>query len=550
MSSADSGSMMQPADLTESIMTDDRISGVLSTRTNGLLGLPLSFAGGSPAASQALRGADESSGSTSPRGDFWQMFPEAELAKLTRWGLMLGVGIGQMVPMIDRQLGGREIPTLKTWHPRWLQRILPTTDPGFWRLTTASATIEIDPNDPQWIIYCPYGGDRPWADGAWRSTSFAWILKQFALHDRARHSEVAGSPARVGVAPEGATQKGRQQWLSQLKNMGRDTSLVLPPGYDLKLVESTARTWEIYTKQIEWADRASTVVLAGQIVTTEGSPGFSRGNIHERIARDLIRFTSETLSTTLRDQALKPWAALNFGNADVAPWPQWDTTPPEDQKQKADTTRVLGEAIGKLDEVLAASKQRVDAVAIVESAGVPLLPIDQTGEATPNVELAPTDLAGVVRVNEARASASLPPLLLPDGSPDPDGMITVAEFKAKQEAQANPQAAPVGPGAAPALPPGTPTPDDGPNAADQFSLDEARTLAAAMTEAKIERCAHGFNNRCRICRIQRVRTFDHDGAGNAVWGVEWRALEETGDEPKPKPPAALVGMHAPQPEAP
>lgn len=43
----------------------------------------------------------------------------------------------------------------------------------------------------------------------------------------------------------------------------------------------------------------------------------------------------------------------------------------------------------------------------------------------PDLELAPTDAAGVVKVNEARAAMNLPPL---DG---PDGELTLAEFKAK-----------------------------------------------------------------------------------------------------------------------
>ncbi len=64
----------------------------------------------------------------------------------------------------------------------------------------------------------------------------------------------------------------------------------------------------------------------------------------------------------------------------------------------------------------------------------------------PTIALAPTDLAGVVSVNEARASAGLGPLLK-DGGEDPDGFITVGEYKAKKEAK--PTAAP--PEAVPAL---------------------------------------------------------------------------------------------------
>lgn len=50
------------------------------------------------------------------------------------------------------------------------------------------------------------------------------------------------------------------------------------------------------------------------------------------------------------------------------------------------------------------------------------------------VELAPTDIAKVITVNEARQSQGLDALKLPDGGADPDGDLTVAEFTALREA--------------------------------------------------------------------------------------------------------------------
>lgn len=54
--------------------------------------------------------------------------------------------------------------------------------------------------------------------------------------------------------------------------------------------------------------------------------------------------------------------------------------------------------------------------------------------AKPQITLAPTDAAQVVTVNEARAGLSLGPLALPDGKSDPDGFLSMAQFRAKQEA--------------------------------------------------------------------------------------------------------------------
>jgi hypothetical protein len=59
---------------------------------------------------------------------------------------------------------------------------------------------------------------------------------------------------------------------------------------------------------------------------------------------------------------------------------------------------------------------------------------EETTSKKPTVVLAPTDVAKVTRVNEARASAGLDPLTLEDGTPDPDGQLTVSAFAAKVEA--------------------------------------------------------------------------------------------------------------------
>jgi hypothetical protein len=51
------------------------------------------------------------------------------------------------------------------------------------------------------------------------------------------------------------------------------------------------------------------------------------------------------------------------------------------------------------------------------------------------VALTGTDLANIITVNEARAQSGLPPLKARDGSQDPDGFLTVAEFRAKRTAR-------------------------------------------------------------------------------------------------------------------
>jgi phage-related protein (TIGR01555 family) len=61
----------------------------------------------------------------------------------------------------------------------------------------------------------------------------------------------------------------------------------------------------------------------------------------------------------------------------------------------------------------------------------------QVRESAPgsSITLAPTDIAKIVTVNEARGSQGLADLKLANGSPDPDGKLTLAAFAALQEAK-------------------------------------------------------------------------------------------------------------------
>lgn len=374
---ADSGSLQRVADLVEAIRGDDRVQGVLSTRSHGLLGLPLTFFGNEQQ-TKALEGVRAKNGAKGIPGDWWKMFPEAELAQLVEWGILLGVGLAERVPEPNRAIGVRSTPRLKIWHPRWLRFDWSSQT---WRLMTAQGEITITPGDGQWILYLPYGSNRPWTHGAWRSISFAWVLKQLSLHDRARHSEVQGSAVRVGMAPQGADEQSRRNFLRSLRSMGRDNAFVMPEGYDYKVVEAASRTWEIYGAQIDWADRAIAISLTGQFVTTEGTKGFSNGNIHAAVKADLIQFTAESLTTTLHEQGLRPWANDNWGETDDVSHAHYETEPPEDRETKARALATLGDAISKLDAALVRSGRRVDAVELVSSFGVSL--VDVPAPSTP-----------------------------------------------------------------------------------------------------------------------------------------------------------------------
>lgn len=368
--SAEGGEIQSLADLVEAILTDDRVDGVLATRTHGLLGLPLTFVGGSEESRQYMQGAGDAP------GEWWQMHDEAELVRLMAWGLVLGVGVAQRV-QLPRVIGQPYRYKIETWSPRWLRY---SYDHG-WSILTAEGEQPIVPGDGRWILFTPYGAKKPWSWGKWNALVFPWLLKRFALEDRANHSQIMGSPFLLGMVGKGSTEKQRSKFLRQLNGLGRAGKFVLPDGWDLQIREATGRNWQIYTEQAEWADQAITITLSGQLVTTEGTTGFSSGNIHDQIKADMIRFDAERLSSTLREQSLLPWAWANHGDPQAAPWPQWETKRPKDEGDQASAIATLGDGIVKLNEALRTQGIEVDARELVSRFGVPIKEIANVTDA-------------------------------------------------------------------------------------------------------------------------------------------------------------------------
>ncbi len=474
------GPLMRPADLCEAMWADDRVQGCVSTRMLGLLGLPLAFFGDESMVHE-LRGTEALGGAPGCPGDFARMFPVAELSKLLFWGHMLGVGLAERIPDDERPIGERACPTLKIWHPRWLR--YQWTD-NTWHLTTAEGEIQLDLTSGRWLLYLPYGSHRPWAHGMWRALAWPWILKSYALRDRARHSEVMGSPARIGIAPENANEKQRRSWLGELQRMARDHAAVFPAGFDMKFVEANATArGEIYGTAIEWADRAIAVTILGQYQSTEGSKGFSNGNVQDQVRRDLIQFTAESLSDCLYNGGLVFWANDNHGSTS-APFVRWDCSPPEDKQALATAYNALGTAISGLDPSLEKVGKRVDSIALCGKFGIPLLDV-ATPAAPPSAERprpAPND---------------------PE-APDPG--------------------------------------ESGVDVGDQpIAPSQAARLAAEMTEHGLTECERARKNSCPICGVERKRgvVAPSEPGGKPTWAPGWQPI---GGAPAPAPKPAPAAM--------
>lgn len=366
----DGGSLRMAGDLCHALQGDDRILATTGVLARGLVGLPLSFeSGGDRRKSRRVLRAIEAD------EDWWQMAPESTLAELVLWGVLLGVGFAKLVPA--EGVSGRGLLRVEVWDPRWFRWDHPTR--RWWVTLDTGVEIPVE-TDGRWVIYTPFGEHAPWRRGVWRALARWWLLKHYARNDWARHSEVKAAGVLVGFSTLDAkagqpdlSPTQRQRLASQLRTLGRDAVVMLPRGLDLKLVESTAKNFETYQAQIEAANTGITIAVLAQNLSTEVKGGsYAAAQVHQQVADFLRRALAESLSTTLHDQVLVFWAAWNFSDPGVAPWPRWKVDPDADVSALGAAYKALGEGLAAL-EAVAPPGQVVDRAAIFERAGIPLM---------------------------------------------------------------------------------------------------------------------------------------------------------------------------------
>jgi phage gp29-like protein len=333
-SSADSGELRAVADLCDRLMADDRGRGVLSQRA-AITRLPLTFEGGR--ADVAKRLAD---------GEFWKIVPSAQIQQLHRWFVTLSLGLGRLQWFDDagkalRSKDGLHQPVVQAWSTaRHLRR---DTENRRWECEVGSSgEIEIvTPGSNGWLLWAG-ASDRPWSLGTWRATSKWWLLKQYALEDWARYSERHGQGTLWVKAPGTENVTKRRALARELKQMGSNGVIPTPKEYELELIEATAKTYETFKAQIEMADAGIAIANLGQNLTSKVESGaLASTRVHEHVASNIIASDVEELEEFVHAQILQPWALANWGSVDVAPWPKWDSTPPQDSTPRIQSWNLL-----------------------------------------------------------------------------------------------------------------------------------------------------------------------------------------------------------------
>lgn len=373
---ADAGHLAGAARLMRAARKDGVIAGVLSTRTDGLVALPKRFRGDS----EQVEALESGHGT---RSVFDEMFPAKELALLAGDGELIGVGVGELVPV-----QGRDYPVLVRLDPEFLEFRWTENQ---WYFRSVAGLIPITPGDGRWILHTPGGRMAPWQHGLWRAIGRAYIRKEHAnLHKDNWEAKLA-NPARVATAPQGAAETQKQSWFRQVMAWGVNTVFSLTPGYDVKLLESNGRGAESFRQTIADQNNEIQIAIAGQTVTTDGGAGFQNSDIHKSIRADLIKSTADGLAYTINTQGIPPWVVARWGEdaLDGCASVEWDVTPPKDRQAEATALVQVGNAIKMLTEALGEHGENVDVKQLCTRFGVPLAAAEEAAanDTKPRLEL-------------------------------------------------------------------------------------------------------------------------------------------------------------------
>lgn len=357
-----------------------------------------------------------------------------------------GVAFGycHCVPRAD---GSRIDMTVRAWPIEFVwwdenERVFKTT-------TREGGEERIVNGDGRWIVFQSHEV-TPWKNGALIATALVWAIHAFGSRDWSKSSAAHGNAKVMGEMPvqvplqdaEGKLTPEAAAFLEVLKGIASGDMPVgiRPSGAKTEYLTNGSNAWQVFQSLSEGSEKAANRIYCG----TDGALGAQGGapgvDIKALLGVGQTIYSGDFLAMERGfTTAIEVWTALNFGDSTLAPTRKF-LVPDGDEDARAASYATRKAAF--YDDVDRAKKSGfvvdaafVSAIAALHQIEPPLLP-ELTSSSAPTIVLAPTDLASVVTVNEARASAGVSALLLADGSPDPDGSLTIERFRAKQAATA------------------------------------------------------------------------------------------------------------------
>lgn len=333
--------------LDDTICGDSRVQSAMQSRSGALLSKPVLF-------KEPKRHSDQKLARRCRRvfEEHWHSFDsEAAVLYLIEKAASLGFAYSQI---IWDTTGKYLLPYVQNFSARY----------GYYHWTdrvhiavTQDGPVPITPGDGKWVLHAPYGAYRGWFKGALRAVAMWVLARQYALRDWSRYSERHGYPALLADTPFGADPDDIDSFTTSLSNFGQENTIQLPGSpspaefgkYDVRYLEASDRNWQTFKELISQCNEEITLSYLGQNLTTQVEEGsFAAARVHAHVLQTIVEREARALQRTVYTQIARPFAALNFGDPDLAPQVVWNVQPVEDLNVKARSFQSLAMAVYQL----------------------------------------------------------------------------------------------------------------------------------------------------------------------------------------------------------
>jgi hypothetical protein len=344
---AEQGNLLRACQLIDAMRSDGLIRALTEIRSNGLIKLPVEFSG-DPSLCKELAGDPDNNDD----GLFWQLAPSNEQARIIRWGINLGMGIGYIVASDDDPLSDGTLQCLDPHHVRVV-----TTGPDQGRMfymTDDGGEEEIIEGDGRWFVYYPYGKHRFWLEGAWFAAAEVWLNKKDARLQRNAWGRRLAAGIMHWKAPHASSDRQRNQMRDQFASL-TDPPIVVTKkdsqdkGWDLDYQESTGRGYDVWKQERTEANEEICIIYTGSPVNVYGTPGFAAGDIQETVSHTFVESNGKTWGEAVTDNLLAPFAERRGAIGIRA---SWKTTRASDKKTEGEALSAFGTGINTANAAL------------------------------------------------------------------------------------------------------------------------------------------------------------------------------------------------------
>lgn len=334
------------------------------------------------------------------------------------------------------------------------------------RLTTSTSEgqiVTINHGDGFWVVFRKFKS-KPWTQEACLLPgAMCWAAHANGIADWAGASTSHGKAKLFGELPSGVSLRNAADgstpaevtaFLQMLTDVmsGDAIAGVRPSGSKTEVVANASTAWQVFDTLAQNREKAAARIYLGTdaiLGSVGGAPGIDISALFG-ITTTILQGDIDAIEQALNTGVYQPWTAINCGDSRYSPSFRYQLPDPDaDQKAEQREHRYKGlldilERLSKDGFVV--DQIKIDSLAAelgVENPPV-LAPIADKAVPLP---LAPTDIAKVVRVSEARRSQGLPAMgddrdALTITELDQQAQIKVAEIKAAASAAPAPGATP------------------------------------------------------------------------------------------------------------